>query len=231
MDTDFTRKLFANYTPKEVVGKSIKDKRGGKNNIHSWNINLKGETSQQERDLLNALLLERRKKHWAEVIGIKWMDGMPLTEKQIQTFYNVPELHQILEHLTQMGYLVYEYPKKQVKDENGIVKRIPDETKEKGYNIVTGKLSFEFSKILNSNDIAPTLVAMDVVKLGVVDGDGLRKLTIRECQRLCGYPDNYNLDMISELEAFDLLGNTVCVPVIKAISERIGRSYLKCLEG
>lgn len=231
VDTDFTRKLFANYTPKEVVGKSIKDKRGGKNNIHSWNINLKGETSQQERDLLNALLLERRKKHWAEVIGIKWMDGMPLTEKQIQTFYNVPELHQILEHLTQMGYLVYEYPKKQVKDENGIVKRIPDETKEKGYNIVTGKLSFEFSKILNSNDIAPTLVAMDVVKLGVVDGDGLRKLTIRECQRLCGYPDNYNLDMISELEAFDLLGNTVCVPVIKAISERIGRSYLKCLEG
>lgn len=230
VDTDFTRKLFANYTPKEVVGKSIKDKRGGKNNIHSWNINLKGETSQQERDLMNTLLLERRKKHWAEVIGIKWMDGMPLTEKQIQTFYNVPELHQILEHLTQMGYLVYEYPKKQVKDENGIVKRIPDETKEKGYNIVAGKLSFEFSKILNPNDIAPALVAMDVAKLGVVDGDGLRKLTVRECQRLCGYPDNYNLDMISEPEAFDLLGNTVCVPVIKAISERIGRSYLKCLE-
>lgn len=231
VDTDFTRQLFANYTPKEVVGKSIKDKRGGNNNIHSWNINLKGETSQQERDLMNTLLLERRKKHWAEVIGIKWMDGMPLTEKQIQTFYNVPKLHQILEHLTQMGYLVYEYPKKQVKDENGIVKRIPDEAKEKGYNIVTGKLSFEFSKILNPNDFAPTLVAMDVAKLGVVDGDGLRKLTIRECQRLCGYPDNYNLDMISESEAFDLLGNTVCVPVIKAISERIGRSYLKCLEG
>lgn len=159
------------------------------------------------------------------------MDGMPLTEKQIQTFYNVPELHQILEHLTQMGYLVYEYPKKQGKGENGIVKRIPNEAKEKGYNIVAGKLSFEFSKILNPNDIAPTLVAMDIAKLGVVDGDGLRKLTIRECQRLCGYPDNYNLDTISESEAFDLLGNTVCVPVIKAISERIGRSYLKCLEG
>lgn len=231
VDTDFTKKLFANYKPKEVVGKSIKDKRGGKNNIHSWDIVLKGKTSQQERGLMNALLLERRKKHWADMIGIKWMDGMPLTENQIRTFYNVPELHQMLEHLTQMGYLVYEYPKQQVKDENGIVKRVPDETKEKGYNIVAGKLSFEFSKILNPNDIAPTLVAMDVAKLGVVDGDGLRRLTIRECQRLCGYLDNYSLDMISESEAFDLLGNTVCVPVIKAISKRIGRSYLENLEG
>ena len=32
----------------------------------------------------------------------------------------------------------------------------------------------------------------------------------------------------SEKEAFDLLGNTVCVPVIKAISKRIGE---KCRKG
>lgn len=67
---------------------------------------------------------------------------------------------------------------------------------------------------------------MDVAKLGVVDGNGIRRLTIRECQRLCGYPDEYNLDMISEADAFDLLGNTVCVPVIKEISLRMGRSYI-----
>ena len=220
-DTNFTRKLFANYTTQDVIGKSIKDKRGGDNNIHSWDIDLKGETSSLERNLMSTLLRERRKKHWAEAIGIKWMDGMPLTEDQIKTFFNVPKLHEMLEHLTEMGYLVYEYPKQQVKGTDGIVKRIPE-----GYNIVAGKLSFEFSKILDTRTIAPTLVAMDVSKLGVVDGNGLRRLTIRECQRLCGYPDNYNLDMISESEAFDLLGNTVCVPVIKDISLRIGRSYL-----
>lgn len=230
-DTEFTRKLFANYTTGEVIGKSIKDKRGGNNNIHSWDIDLKGQTSQVERDLMNALLRERRKKHWAEVIGIKWMDGMPLTEAQIRTFFDVPELHEMLEHLTEMGYLVYEHPKKQAKCENGTVKRVPDETKDRGYNIVAGKLSFEFSKILNPNDIAPTLVAMDVAKLGVVDGNGIRRLTIRECQRLCGYPDDYNLDMLSENDAFDLLGNTVCVPVIKDISLRIGRSYINSVEG
>lgn len=227
VDTEFTKKLFANYTPQEIMGKSIKDKRGGENNIHSWDIDLKGHTSKLERKLLNMLLKERRKKHWAEKIGIKWMDGMPLTEEQIRTFFDVPELHEILKHLTEMGYLVYEHPKKQEQDDKGIVKRVPDETKPKGYNIVAGKLSFEFSKILDPKDIAPTLVAMDVAKLGIVDGKGIRRLTIRECQRLCGYPDDYKLDMVSEAEAFDLLGNTVCVPVIKDIALKIGKSYLE----
>lgn len=231
VDTKFTRKLFANFTIQEVIGKSIKDKRGGKNNIHSWDIDLKGHTSQMERKLMNMLLRERRKKHWAEKIGIKWMDGMPLTEEQIRTFFNVPELHEILEHLTQMGYLVYEHPKKQIKNEYGITKRVPDETKDKGYNIVAGKLSFEFTKILNPQDIAPTLVAMDLAKLGVVDGNGIRRLTIRECQRLCGYPDDYSLDMLSETDAFDLLGNTVCVPVIKDISLRLGESLINNNDG
>lgn len=231
VDTEFTRCLLSNYTTKDVIGKSIKDKRGGENNIHSWDIDLKGKTSEEERELLNTLLKERRKKHWAEIIGIKWMDGMPLTEAQIETFYNSPNLHEILKHLTDMGYLVFEHPKKQIQNEDGTVKRVPDETKEKGYNIVAGKLSFEFSKILDPNDIAPTLVAMDVAKLGVVDGTGIRRLTIKECQRLCGYPDRYNLDMLSEAEAFDLLGNTVCVPVIKDIALRLGRSYMKSMDG
>lgn len=231
VDTEFTRRLFANYTTQEVIGKSIKDKRGGNNNIHSWDIDLKGQTSRLERELMNALLRERRKKHWADVIGIKWMDGMPLTEEQIRTFFDVPELHELLEHLTEMGYLVYEHPKEQIRCDDGTVKRIPDETKDKGYNIVAGKLSFEFSKILDPKDIAPTLVAMDVAKLGVVDGNGIRRLTIRECQRLCGYPDDYNLDMLSETEAFDLLGNTVCIPVIKDIALRIGRNYINNVEG
>ena len=225
VDTAFTRHLFANYTIEQVVGKSIKDKRGGDNNIHSWDIDLKGKTSSEERKLLNELLKERRKKQWADIIGIKWMDGMPLTESQISTFFKSQNLHMILEHLTELGYLVYEHPKKQIIEKDGTVKRIPDETKEKGYNIVAGKLSFEFSKILDPKDIAPTLVAMDAAKLGVVDGDGIRRLTRKECQRLCGYPDEYNLDMLNESDAFDLLGNTVCVPVIKEIAIRLGQYY------
>lgn len=217
IDSPFTKKLFKNYSPNEVIGKSIKDKRGGEDNIHSWDIDLKGKTTKKQRQLLNALLCERRKKKWAEEIGIEWMDGMPLTVKQIRTFYDVEDLETMLDDLVKKGYLKYEYPKKLV---NG--QRKPDTSKPKGYNIVAGKLSFEFSKILSPNEMVPTLVAMDVSKLGVVDGNGLRKLSIREGQKLCGYnPDTYDLSIIKESEAFDLLGNTVCVPVIAAISERI----------
>ena len=220
INSKFTKLLLKNYDISEIVGKSIKDKRGGNDNIHSWDIDLKGKTTKQQRQLLNTMLKERRKKKWAEEIGIKWMDGMPLTENQIRTFYDIPNLHEILSDLEQKGYLVYEHPKEYV---NG--RRIPDTTKPKGYNIVAGKLSFEFSKILDPNALAPTLVAMDVAKLGIIDGKGIRKLTIRECQRLFGYPEEYDLSNIKTEEAFDLLGNTVCVPVIQAISERIGNSW------
>jgi DNA (cytosine-5)-methyltransferase 1 len=135
----------------------------------------------------------------------------------------------MLDDLVSKGYLVMEHPKKLVKVEiNGgvIDQREQDETKEKGYNIVAGKLSYEFTKILDNDDVAPTLVAMDVSKLGVVDGEGIRRLTVREGLRMFGYPDTYKLDMFDNngkglAQAFDLLGNTVVVPVIEAVALRL----------
>ncbi len=215
-NSNFTKCLFKHYSPEQVVGKSIKDKRGGINNIHSWDIELKGKTTLQQKQLLNILLKERRKKKWAEEIGIKWMDGMPLTIKQIKTFFDVPNLKKILDDLVKKGYLTLEHPREQI---NGV--RIPDKNKPKGYNIVAGKLSFEFSEILDPKELAPTLVAMDISKIGIIDSGGLRKLTVREGLKLCGYPEDYDLSFLKERESFDLLGNTVCVPVIKAIAERI----------
>lgn len=226
-DSKLTQLLLQHYSLDELKGKSIKDKRGGMDNIHSWDIGLKGETTAEERRLLNALLKQRRKKHWADEIGIEWMDGMPLTFEQIKTFFDVPTLREMLDKLTEQGYLSFEYPKKKIINEQGAKVRIPDTTLAKGYNIVTGKLSFEFSKILDPDELAPTLVAMDVNKLGVIDGEGIRHLTIKECQRLCGYPDDYDLSLIKETEAYDLLGNTVCVPVIEKISERMAEEWAK----
>lgn len=220
VDSEFTKKLFAHFTPDQVVGKAIKDKRGGADNIHSWELGLKGDTTAEQCEFLNQLLLERRKRKWAAEIGIDWMDGMPLTEAQISTFFPREDLHDFLTELVDMGYLTLEHPRKK---ENG--RRVLDETKPKGYNIVAGKLSFEFTKILDPNDLAPTLVAMDVSHLGIIDGDGLRRLSIREGQRLCGFPEDYDLSFLKESEAFDLLGNTVCVPVIKAISGRLADLY------
>ncbi|RXR24471.1 DNA (cytosine-5-)-methyltransferase [Flavobacterium stagni] len=223
--SDFTEKLLSLFEIEDLFGKSIKDKRGGDNNIHSWDIGIKGEVNDEQCILLNKLFKERRKKQWAIEIGIDWMDGMALTLEQINTFINKPkyELKLMLDDLVNKGYLKFEYPKKLVKEQfsNGIKSyRVYDTTKPKGYNIVTGKLSFEINKILDPNDIAPTLVATDVSRLAVPDGNGLRRLTIREGLRLFGYPEWYEIPT-KEYDAFDLLGNTVAIPVVEFVSSRI----------
>ena len=167
---------------------------------------------------------ERRKKQWAEVIGIDWMDGMPLTLNQIRTFADQENLQEMLDDLVVKGYLKFEHPKKLIKsittDGHTTTRREYDLSKPKGYNIVAGKLSFEVAKILNPNEVAPTLVAMDMQKLYVVDNGGIRRLSLREGLRLCGYPETYKFD-IKELDGFDLLGNTVVVPVIKSVAKRL----------
>ena len=85
---------------------------------------------------------------------------------------------------------------------------------------MAGKLSFEMNKILDPAWIAPTLVATDMQRLAVVDGEGLRKLSLREGLGMFGYPQDYRFD-VSEAEGYDLLGNTVVVPVIQAVCGRL----------
>lgn len=230
LKSDFIDKLMSHFSLEDLYGKSIKDKRGGNNNIHSWDIEIKGTVSTQQAEILNQLFKQRRKKQWAEEIGIDWMDGMALTLEQINTFIDLPkrELKTLLEDLTKKGYLKFEHPKKLVKvqTENGIsTSRIYDETKPKGYNIVTGKLSFEINKVLDPKGIAPTLVATDVSRLAVPDGNGLRRLTIREGLRLFGYPEWYEIPA-KEYDAFDLLGNTVAVPVVEFVANKLAEIYV-----
>lgn len=227
-DSPFVKRLLKLYSVEELQGKAIKDKRGGDSNIHSWDLEMKGPVSDQEKEFLNLLLKERRKKKWAEIIGIQWMDGMPLTKTQIEEFYEGDNLQEMLDDLTAKGYVKFEHPKKQVIEKhtapNGeevtTYRRVPDTKKPKGYNIVAGKLSFEVGKIMSPNEVAPTLVATDMHHLFVVDGNGLRTLTLREGLRLFGYPESFKFD-IDQSDGYDLLGNTVVVPVIKAVASRL----------
>lgn len=227
IDSDFTRLLLSHYSPNELYGKSIKDKRGGKDNIHSWDIGIKGSVSNEQKELLNKIAHERRKKKWASQHGIDWMDGMPLTLDMIREFHKSEHLLEMLEDLVEKGYLKKEYPKALVAEHSLLGVRYvrkQDTSKTIGYNIVAGKLSFEINKILDPNGISPTLVAMDMKKNFVIDNGGLRPLTLREGLRLFGYPDDFKFP-VTQSEGFDLLGNTVAVPVITAISERLAKSY------
>ncbi|MFM6025949.1 MAG: DNA (cytosine-5-)-methyltransferase [Dolichospermum sp.] len=224
LQTNFVKKLLAQYSLNELYGKSIRDKRGGEDNIHSWDLELKGNVSIEQKELLNLLLKQRRRKNWSAKKGIQWMDGIPLSLDEIETFYQHKNLKQMLDDLVNKGYLKYEHPKdiqeKLNNDGKKIKKREYRLDLPKGYNIVVGKLSFPINKILNPDDIAPTLVATDMQRLAVVDGKGLRCLTIREALRLFGFSEDYQINLPIN-KAFDLLGNTVVVTVVKEISERI----------
>lgn len=211
----FIDKLLSYYTPQELEGKAVKDKRGGEDNIHSWDIEMKGPVSKVQKELLNAMVRERRKKKWAADYGIAWMDGMPLTLAHIRTFFNHPDLKELLDDLVAKKYLRYEHPKKKV----GKL-REPDTSLPKGYNIVAGKMSFEVSKVMGKKEVAPTLVAMDMERLFVTDGDGIRNLSLREGLRLFGYPETFKFN-IDKKSGYDLLGNTVVVPVIAEVASRV----------
>ena len=216
--------LLNHYQIDDLYGKSVKDKRGGSNNIHSWDIELKGSVSKDQRELLGKIMRARRNKKWAELKGIQWMDGMPLTIEEITTFYEHPNLQEMLDDLCKKKYVKLEHPKDVVTflDDNGIKKQKREyrEDIEKGYNIVAGKLSYEINKILDPKAVTPTLVATDLDRIVVPDGKGLRLLTDIEQKRLFGFPDDYILN-VKPKEAFDLFGNTVAVPVVKAVATRL----------
>jgi DNA (cytosine-5)-methyltransferase 1 len=222
LNTKFIDKILSHYSIEYLYGRE--------DNIHSWDLELKGKVSEAQKQLLNLLLKERRKKIWAENKGIVWMDGMPLTLEEITSFYcqdifnTANDLQEMLEDLVKKDYLRYEHPKDLVQTVNNngrtIEKRQYRQDLPKGYNIVTGKLSFEINKILDPHGFAPTLVATDMSKLAVIDGKGIRKLSIREGLRLFGFPETYKIDSPID-KAYDLLGNTVIIPIIQAIAKRL----------
>ena len=84
----------------------------------------------------------------------------------------------MLDDLVVKKYLKLEHPKKKLEDGS----RVQDETLPLGYNIVSGKMSFEVNEILDTKGLAPTLVAMDMQHIYVVDGPGIRPLSLRELQ-------------------------------------------------
>lgn len=55
---------------------------------------------------------------------------------------------------------------------------------------------------------------------GEINNEGIRKMTPREWARLQGYPDTFRLPL-SDVHLYKQLGNSVSVPVIRAIAEQV----------
>ena len=99
-------------------------------------------------------------------------------------------------------------------------KRMYKEDSEEGYNICKGKLSFPISKILDPNDISPTLTATDSNKLAIIiNNKFLRKLNKNELKKLCGFPEEFKIP--ENVNIYDLFGNMATPPVITNILKLI----------
>ena len=80
--------------------------------------------------------------------------------------------------------------------------------------------------LVDLNGITRTLSARyykDGSEILIPQGNGKnpRRLSPRECARLMGYPDEYRIDRVSDVQAYRQCGNSVIVPLITAVSEQI----------
>lgn len=93
-------------------------------------------------------------------------------------------------------------------------------------------------EILNPEGISNTLVVGNMGrernlikdKLTSKNNKGIRKLTIKECASLQGFPEDFEFNLVSRTQAYKQLGNTVTVPVIEEIAKKIYKILRKSQE-
>lgn len=88
------------------------------------------------------------------------------------------------------------------------------------YGDTPSGISRQGDRVYSKEGLCPTLATF-TVSIPKVDSDqGLRRLTPRECARLQGFPDTYQLPG-NETKAYKQIGNAVCVKVIQAILKEL----------
>ena len=179
-------------------GYRMMDYRGGQS-IHSWDMAQRGVCTESEKNFMNLLIQNRRKPEFG-----REQDGKKLTLDQIKSFYKEADILQVIESLIKKKYL---------KEQNG------------KYSPVCGNMSFEVFKFLDPNSISITLTSSDSNRLGVIQQNKARHITPRECARLQGFPDSFIVNP-DDAFAYKQFGNSVSVPVIKAVlSDFIKNNY------
>lgn len=244
--------MLLDYVNKHNINlsnKYINDKRGGDRNIHSWDLEYFGKIGSIEKELLNLILFECRKKS-NDRMNTNKTDGIPLLiqvvfekiqNNDVLKHLNINELTDMLNHLEELGYLnTHHYLKhpatnKRTSALNSQVKQwikkgyneILDENDQilKGYSVITNKLRFPFYTFITEDSVLKTLTATDAIKVGVVDkyNNIIRKLTKRELLDSLGYPKDYKLDNFEEFskEIYDLCGNSLAIPIVQHIATKL----------
>ncbi len=177
----------------KLHGVRLIDYRGG-NSLHSWDLGVKGSCTKRERLFMTTLIQNRRRK----IFGTH-QDGKKLTLQEIETFWEGGDAQTVIGSLERKGYL---------------------KSHEGRYDPVCGNMSFEVFKFLDPASISITLTSSDCQRLGIAEEDRIRRVTVRECARLMGYPDSFSPHP-QNAKAYRQFGNSVAVPVVQRICERM----------
>lgn len=170
-------------------GWRMMDYRGGQS-VHSWDMAMRGECTDNEKMFMNLLIANRRHPEFG-----REQDGKKLTMEQIRTFYYDSDIEDVAQSLISKGYL---------KEEEG------------KYSPVCGNMSFEVFKYLDPQSVSITLTSSDCNRLGVIQNNQARHITPRECARLQGFPDDFIVNPNDKF-AYKQFGNSVSVPVIQSV--------------
>ena len=198
---EFTKRLYkaTNENFETLHGVRLMDYRNG-NSLHSWELGMRGECTENEIRLMDAIVANRRKKKFGT-----HQDGKKLTKEQISTFWQENNLDELLDSLVEKRYL---------------------SNREGKYNPMAGNYSFEVFKFLDPDGISVTLTASDCNRLGIVQNKIPRRITPRECARLQGFPDDFKFSD-DDKESYKQIGNSVSVPVVEMVWENFLQSLNK----
>lgn len=196
----YTKLLLNKYTVDELRGRKIGDKKKGRSVINSWQFSARGEVTPEQTTVLEYLLNYQTSSDFN-----KTGKTIPLPTLTARFGGSVLPL---LKELERMEYI-----------------RANESTHDssvKGYRLIFGQLSGQFTHIIDERQPLPTLTATDGDRMAVIEGDGIRGISISEALKALGFPDNYTFpEGMSDSNKYDLLGNTVAPPVVQKVMDEI----------
>lgn len=85
----------------------------------------------------------------------------------------------------------------------------------------------QINRIYSSDGMHPTIASQEVNgRYYIYDNNKVRKLTINECYRFFGFPENFKkIEPLSK--QYERIGNSVCVPMIKEVAKQVKEQILK----
>ncbi|MEI6140045.1 MAG: DNA cytosine methyltransferase, partial [Mariniphaga sp.] len=80
--------------------------------------------------------------------------------------------------------------------------------------------------IYSSEGLHPALPSQETSgRFWIYDEGTVRKLTINECYRLMGFPDDF-IKINNTSELYKQIGNSVCVPMVKEVMKQVKEQLL-----